>query len=222
MITFAFMAKKKKKYYVVWEGNEPGIYDNWNDTQLQIKGYPNAKYKSFKTLEEAEAAYHGNFSEHISQGRKGDKKKTPTQVNLNHFPEILKDSISVDAACSGNPGKMEYQGVETFSGLQLFHVGPLNGGTNNIGEFLALVHALAMFEKKENTHTTIYTDSRTAIAWVRNKKVKTTLKETPYNKKIFGLIDRAISWLKKHKHRNPIIKWETSKWGEIPADFGRK
>ena len=214
------MAKSKKKYYVVWEGSTPGIYDSWNETQLQIKGFPNAKYKSFKTLEEAEAAYQGTYHENIS--RQGEKKSKAPKVNVLEISEIIRDSISVDAACSGNPGSMEYQGVETISGLQLFHLGPLNGGTNNIGEFLAIVHAMALLEKKGNTHTTIYTDSRTAMAWVRNKKVKTTLKKTLYNQKVFILIERALRWLNHHSHRNPVVKWETSKWGEIPADFGRK
>jgi ribonuclease HI len=214
------MAGKKKKYYVVWEGNNPGIYDNWNATQLQIKGFPGAKYKSFKTKEEAETAYSGQYYDHISTGSKSTSP-SPSKA-LEDINEIIKDSITVDAACSGNPGKMEYQGVETFTKSQLFHVGPLDGGTNNIGEFLALVHALALFQKEGNSHTTIYTDSRTAMAWVRNKKVKTTLKASPYNKKIFELIDRAITWLERNKHRNPIVKWETGEWGEIPADFGRK
>ena len=214
------MAKSKKKYYVVWEGNVPGIYESWNETQLQIKGYPNAKYKSFKTLEEAKEAYAGNYFENISSNT--NKNKKVGKVDISNVSEIIKDSISVDAACSGNPGKMEYQGVETLSGLQLFHLGPLNGGTNNIGEFLAIIHAMALLEKKGNKHTTIYTDSKTAIAWIRNKKVKTTLKRTAYNHKIFDLIDRALKWLKTHSHRNPVVKWKTSEWGEIPADFGRK
>ena len=117
---------------------------------------------------------------------------------------------------------MEYQGVETFSGAQLFHVGPMEDGTNNIGEFLALVHALARFHKMKNEHTSIYTDSRTGMAWVRKMKVKTTLKRTPRNQEIFELILRAEKWLQSHSHRNPIVKWNTEEWGEIPADFGRK
>jgi ribonuclease HI len=213
------MAKSKKKYYVVWQGQEPGVYESWNETQLQIKGYPNAKYKSFKTKEEAFAAYNGTYEENITRGK---SKIRTASIRHEDNASIIKDSISVDAACSGNPGQMEYQGVETITGLQLFHLGPMAGGTNNIGEFLALVHALAMLEKKKNTHTSIYTDSRTAMAWVRNKKVKTTLQKNRVNAPIFDLIDRALKWLETHTHRNPIVKWDTENWGEIPADFGRK
>ena len=135
---------------------------------------------------------------------------------------IIKESIAVDAACSGNPGNMEYRGVYTKTKEQIFHQGPFPQGTNNIGEFLALVHGLAFLKKEGRDITPIYSDSRTAIAWVRNKKVKTELERTPRNEQIFELIERALKWLNSNTYKNPIIKWETEDWGEIPADFGRK
>ena len=54
---------------------------------------------------------------------------------------------AVDAGCSGNPGPMEYRGVDMRTGKQIFHFGPIQG-TNNIGEFLAIVHALALMEQR--------------------------------------------------------------------------
>ena len=87
--------------------------------------------------------------------------------------EVIANAWAVDAACSGNPGPMEYQCIDLQTGAQVFHYGPIHG-TNNIGEFLAIVHA------------------------------------------------RAENWLRTHPINIPIIKWETKKWGEIPADFGRK
>ena len=210
---------KKKKYYVVWEGNEQGIFDNWTDCQLQIKGYPGARYKSFKTLEEAEAAFGGNASDFI---RKGGKKSSNNKILRPDHPDIIWDSIAVDAACSGNPGIMEYRGVNTKTVYEFFRQGPFQRGTNNIGEFLALVHALAYLKKEGKDSLVIYTDSRTAMSWVRNKKVKTTLKKTGQNAILFELMDRGITWLKNNSYKNPIIKWDTKSWGEIPADFGRK
>ncbi|GLR16658.1 ribonuclease H1 domain-containing protein [Portibacter lacus] len=206
---------KKKKYYVVWQGHEPGIYESWNACQQQIKGYPAAKYKSFSTESEAKNAFHGNYHDHITKA----KKKSPS---FGSRDAILKNTWSVDAACSGNPGLMEYRGVETDTGIQLFHQGPFKKGTNNIGEFLAIVHALALLQKTGDHNRIIYTDSRTAMAWVRNKKVKTMLKREPVNEILFDLIDRAVNWLKNNKYQNKIVKWETKEWGEIPADFGRK
>jgi ribonuclease HI len=154
-------------------------------------------------------------SSKTSKGVKG-------QQDLSKFgTKIISNSISVDAACSGNPGLMEYRGVHTVSREEIFRQGPHKDGTNNIGEFLALVHALA-FLKKMQSNTPIYTDSRTAMAWVRNKKVKTTLNKTAKNANLFDMMDRAIKWLKSNTYTNKIIKWDTKNWGEIPADFGRK
>ncbi len=136
-----------------------------------------------------------------------------------NFPKI---SISVDAACSGNPGIMEYQGVETNTKRRLFHQGPFRDGTNNIGEFLALVHGLGYLKKHGYDSVPIFTDSVTAMAWVRNKKAKTKLDRTAHNAILFDLIERAENWLKTNTYNNPILKWDTENWGEIPADFGRK
>lgn len=209
------MAKNKQKFYVVWEGLSPGIYDNWNECQKQINGFAGAKYKSFKTFAEAEKAYAGSYWEVVES----KKKKSP--INLELFAhEIDDNSITVDAACSGNPGMMEYRGVETFTGLELFRQGPYKHGTNNIGEFLAIVHALALFQNRQDV--IIYTDSRTGLAWMRNKKVKTTLIKNSETELIHKMLHRAETWIKTNEYKNPILKWNTSKWGEIPADFGRK
>ena len=133
-------------------------------------------------------------------------------------------ALAVDAACSGNPGPMEYRGVLLYDGHPtervIFHYGPVHG-TNNIGEFLAIVHALALLENKGYIMD-IYTDSVTALAWVRNKKAKTTLERTPATEPLYNLIARAENWLRTHTFRVPIHKWDTSVMGEIPADFGRK
>ena len=209
---------KNKKYYVVWDGVTPGIYDNWEDCKLQITGYPNARYRAYKTLAEAESAYSGVMD---SGSKKTKNKQIGQDQNLSRS-NVIWDSIAVDAACSGNPGVMEYQGVQTRDGTQLFHQGPFKQGTNNIGEYLALVHALALLKKEGKHDTPIYTDSRTALAWVRNKRVKTTLKRTHNNAILFNLVKRATVWLENNTYNNPILKWDTKNWGEIPADFGRK
>ncbi len=213
------MSAKKQKYYVVWDGNNPGIYDSWVECQLQIKGYPGAKYKSFKTKDEATQAFRDGFSSHI--GTKKNKVKSTRVISKNHS-DIIQHSLSVDAACSGSPGILEYQGVWTDTTKQVFHVGPFPYGTNNVGEFLALVHGLSLLQKKEMLDMPIYSDSRTAMAWVRNKQVKTTLVKNDTTKQLYQLVERAQKWLKTNTFKNPVLKWETEKWGEIPADFGRK
>lgn len=213
------MAKKKQKYYVVWAGHNPGIYESWEDCQIQTKTFSNPQFKSFPTLEEAVEAFRGDYWDYA--GKKSSTSK-PTMATLSAAAkkEIVWDSIAVDAACSGNPGVTEYQGVNTKSKKQLFHV-KLDIGTNNIGEFLALVHALAMF-KKAGKNTPIYTDSKTAMSWVRKKKANTKFARKPTTEYTHQLIERAEKWLKANTFTNPILKWKTEEWGEIPADFGRK
>jgi len=211
------MSKAKSKFYVVWVGLKPGIYKTWKECQAQITGFPNAKYKSFKSEAEAKEAFRGSAADFISK-----KSTQPTQSFKNHLDKIDQNSICVDAACGGNPGLMEYRGVTTMTGEELFRIGPLKQGTNNVGEFLALVHALAFLKKLGREEVAIYSDSRTAMAWVRNKKIKSTLKQTDQNKDIFILISRALTWLSKNSYKTKILKWDTANWGEIPADFGRK
>lgn len=136
-------------------------------------------------------------------------------------PEVTADAWAVDAACSGNPGPMEYRCVDLATGATVFHFGPMHG-TNNIGEFLAIVHALALMDKQGITGKTIYSDSRNAILWVGKKQCKTKLARTPKTEQLHQIIGRAETWLRTHSVRTPIVKWETGKWGEVPADFGRK
>lgn len=215
------MGKPKQKYYVIWEGTETGVFSSWTEVLLRTKGFPGAKYKSFPTLEMAKSAFKDSYRDHFdysSDGGKSPKKEPAKKPPV----DLYRPAWAVDAACSGVPGPVEYRGLDLESGFQLFHQGPFKQGTNNIGEFLAIVHALALLDKKGDQVTAVYTDSRTAMAWVRLKKAKTTLARTKINAPLFELVDRAELWLKTHSPKNKIIKWETDLWGEIPADFGRK
>jgi len=219
------MAKKSPKFYVVWEGHKPGVYTSWPECQNQIAGFSKAKYKSFSTLAAAEKAFQDPADEHWGKsGSKGAAKTKTPKRTLEQLKEFGVDmtAIAVDAACKGNPGPLEYQGVEIESNIQLFHQGPFPDGTVNIGEFLAIVHALALLQHGGNTERVIYSDSRIGIAWVKAKKCKTKMTQTVENKTLFQLVARAETWLKNNPVKNPILKWETKVWGEIPADFGRK
>ena len=135
--------------------------------------------------------------------------------------EVKAEAWAVDAGCSGNPGPMEYQAVDLQTGAQVFHYGPVHG-TNNIGEFLAIVHALALMEQRGIHNKVVYSDSYNAILWVKKKQCKTKLVRNEQTENLFKMIARAENWLRTHTISTPVIKWETAKWGEIPADFGRK
>ncbi|MDE5827024.1 MAG: ribonuclease H family protein [Duncaniella sp.] len=211
----------RRKFYVVWNGFATGVFDSWEECQLQIKGYPNAKFKSFDSQEAAVEAYRGDPVQQLDL-LKAIAKGPTVKVNYEAIPEIKLDALAVDAACSKNPGPVEYQGVWVRTGERIFRIGPLEGGTNNIGEYLALVHGLALLQKQGKPNTPIYTDSRTARSWVRNRQPKTTLKPTAKNAQLFEMLRRATAWLQTHEITNPILTWDTPNWGEIPADFGRK
>lgn len=243
------------KYYVVWRGREPGIYNTWEECQQQVVGFPAATYKSFKTEAEAQQAFTDGAELHVTQraisvptdtaqatsdeakgqhvdentqkyktSRKGEVANPPDWRNdtvLPLPPEVKADAMAVDAACSGNPGPMEYRGVYLATGQEIFHYGPVHG-TNNIGEFLAIVHALALLKQKGRTMT-IYSDSRNALMWIKARKCRTKLARTPRTEQLFQLIERAENWLRTHDYTDiPLLKWETKRWGEVPADFGRK
>ncbi|TXE12871.1 ribonuclease H [Seonamhaeicola algicola] len=213
------MSKKKKKYYTVWKGHKTGIFESWNDCKAQINNFEGAQYKSFATFDEAKKALKGNYFDYV--GKNKSFKSELTEAQLKKIGQPNYNSIAVDAASSGNPGKMEYRGVDTKTKKQLFIQGPFDEGTNNIGEFLAIVHGLA-FLQKHDSNRIIYTDSRTAISWVKKKKCNTKLERNTKNKTLFDLIERAEHWLKTNTYITIIVKWETKAWGEIPADFGRK
>lgn len=215
----------KPKFYAVWHGNPPGLYTSWEACQKAIKGISGAQYKSYASRAEAQRALDGSYKAAVEAGKKqSGRSRSKSELSAAERARIGAPnlySIAVDAASSGNPGRMEYRGVDTQTGKVLFHKGPFERGTNNIGEFLALVHGLAHL-KKEGSDRVIYTDSRIAMGWVRKKKCGTKLAPHSSNKILFELIARAESWLRDNAYKTPVVKWETKAWGEIPADFGRK
>lgn len=219
----------KQKYYVVWEGKNPGVYGTWAECQAQTDHFTGAKYKSYESRAEADAAYKagwkGNWGTGAAASGAGKSKSASTfkrsTTAAESSEEIDYDSISVDVGTRGNPGPVEYKGVDTQTGDLIFSCGPIKKGTNNLGEFLAIVHALALLNK-EGSNRTIYSDSVNAMKWVKQKKVATTLPRDASTEEIWTLIDRAERWLQTNTYKNKVLKWQTKEWGEIKADYGRK
>lgn len=208
-------SKPKNKFYVVWRGAQPGIYTTWEACKKQVMGFDGAQYKSFTSIEEAQQAFANPYE--VVKGTKGKKDL----ATLTTAEKPILESISVDAACQGNPGKLEFRGVFTETETPLFARGPYEMGTVNIGEFLALVLALA-YCKKHKLKYPIYSDSLTAISWVQRKQVNTKLVRTPQNEQLFVMLINAQNWLRTNNYSTTILKWKTDIWGEIPADYGRK
>lgn len=200
----------KNKFYVVWNGRQVGIFSTWDSCKMQIEGFKGAQYKSFPDRESAEQAF-----------KAGYQQSTVSQQPTANGPQPIGQSIAVDAACSGNPGKMEFQGVFVETKTHLFKSPVYEQGTNNIGEFLAIVYCLA-WQKKNNLNYPIYSDSVNAQKWVREGACKTKITENEKNRPLFDVIRWAENWLRTNSFRVPVYKWRTEIWGEIPADFGRK
>ncbi|MCQ2327484.1 MAG: ribonuclease H family protein [Bacteroidales bacterium] len=233
--------KHKQKYYVVWVGRKTGIFNKWEDCKASVEGFERASYKSYDTYEEAEYAfktpgynfhqqkpeskpqkqYHHIPKEALYTSYQEQLRKEQIQNGANPFEHLpILDSLATDAACSGNPGVMEYQGVYVKTGKRLFYYkAPL--GTNNIGEFLGIVHGLS-YMKRHSYPQPLYTDSVNAIKWVKEKKCKTKLPLNDETKELYDYIHRAEEWLRNNTYTTKILKWDTDNWGEIPADFGRK
>ncbi|GIW26281.1 viroplasmin family protein [Meiothermus sp.] len=205
--------KSKSKHYVVWKGRQTGIFSSWPEAEAQVKGFVGAQYKAFASLDEARRAFAGKYQDYQGQQAR--------QTRLLHAPPPIIPSYCVDAACSGNPGRLEYRCVDTETRKEIFRRGPFAQGTNNVGEFLAIVEALMLCQEKGLTWP-IYSDSVNAIAWVKAKKARTNLVRTEQNAELFERVARAEAWLRSHTYPNPILKWQTESWGENPADFGRK
>lgn len=226
---------KKQKYYVVWQGKQPGIYTDWDACREQVAGVQGAQYKGFDTLAEAEAAIKLPYSASVTvktpeKSPNSTTGKTGilivdndgmTAIRPDAQPPLpVLDALAVDAACSGNPGIMEYQGIYIPTRTQVFHYRAPKG-TNNIGEFLAIVHGLS-YMKKHHLNQIIYSDSVNAMSWVRQKTCKSKLPDDATTAELWDFVHRAENWLRTNTYTTEIRKWDTDRWGEIPADFGRK
>lgn len=210
-----------RKYYVVWEGRAPGIYDSWEECRIQVEGFPDARYKAYTSLNAATEAFRGNPAEQLSFARALGRQLAALPDRATS-QEIRRDALAVDGACACNPGPMEYRCVRVSDGVEIFHVGPLEGGTNNIGEYLAIIHAAALLAQRGLYDVPIYSDSKTALSWVRRGHSNSHIEPDGRNGKVLDMLARADAWLAANGVRNPLLKWDTALWGEIPADFGRK
>jgi len=205
---------KQKKYYTVRKWKQIWVFDNRDDCKRSVQWFQWAEYKSFLSRVVAEEALKQSYKKIV-------KSKTTINILDTEIP-FEKKSIAVDAACSGNPGVMEYRGVELEKSWKQIFIQKFEIWTNNIGEFLAIVHGLSYLKEEKLEKFAIYTDSKIAINRVLKKKSKTKLEKTEQSKNLFEIIKRAEQRLQNNKYKTKIIKRDTKNRWEIPADFGRK
>ncbi len=211
--------KSKNKFFVVWVGHKPGIYESWPDCQAATSGYPDARFKGFPTRAAAEAAFKAGSAEYWGTGK---HVSALSDDQLKQIGQPISPSLCVDAAWHVETKVMEYQGVWLPDGTPAFARGPFEQGTNNVGEFLAIVHGLALLQQRGST-CPIYSDSLTARSWVQGKTVNSkSMQKGDTSAQINQLVERAVRWLGANEYDNRVLKWETEAWGENPADYGRK
>jgi ribonuclease HI len=216
------MAKSKYSCYVVWAGRKPGIYTTWDETNAQVKGFAGAQYKGFVTRQEAETAY----ARPAPYGHNASAPKTAADIQADTAPSaeviaLVGPCLVVDASCVGNPGPMEYRVVLLPENQIIYNSPKYALGTNNIGEFLAIVQALRHCQQ-HGLALPIYSDSITGLAWLRKKTCASELSKSPATAALWETISAAEQWLAANPYKNPVHKWNTDEWGEIPADYGRK
>jgi len=211
------MWKTEKKFYAVRKWKKIWIFESRDECKDSVNWFSDAKYKWFSSREDAEKAQKEWWEKYYEVKNVVKKEK----VSNDDIPFFAK-SIAVDAACSGNPWEMEYRWIDLQTWEEIFHE-KFKIWTNNIGEFLAIVHWLNYLKDKGDK--VIYSDSRIAISRVNQWKCKTQIKIDEWNpdfERILKTVERAEKWLKENWINNKILKWNTEEWWEIPADFWRK
>lgn len=210
---------KKNKFYVVFRGLHPGVYATWDECRVNVSGFPRASFASFKNEAEARQAFAvGDLSK-----CKEEAERLKKELWMHSEPMVGGVCLVVDAACSGFPGPVEFRGVLLPSMAEAFKFGPYAGGSNNIGEFLAIVTGFRWLRER-GMSIPVFSDSRCAIGWVMSDdgKCNTGAEPPPILAKE---IESAERWLRgpwAAAYKKLLRKWDTESWGEIPADFGRK
>lgn len=212
---------KQVKYYVVWNGRKKWVFNNRPQAEKSVRWFPSAQFKSFLTKAEADSAFAGDYEDYKGVDTKWQQL---SDAEKSRYGQPDKNSICVDAACSGNPWDLEFRGVDLKTKKELFRYGPFKNWTTNIGEFLALVVGAKLIVENASHHDkTLYSDSKIALWRLQKGKCRTQLQQTPQNDQIFQRIQKAEEWLSRHDISTlSIKKRHTKAWGEIPSDFGRK
>ena len=170
-----------KKYYVVWQGLKPGIYDSWPQAQAQVKGRKDAQFMGFESFEQASQAYAQPYAKALAARNKasgkantsGKKSSTNSKATIKAKTKAaaIKNSADVniysDGACSPNPGK-------AGTGIAIYYGDKLNSlwyglfepnGTNNSAELYGLLEAFKMAQHfvKQNLSVQVLSDSKYSI-----------------------------------------------------------
>lgn len=193
------------KYYVVWRGHSPGIYENWNACKAQVKGFKYSYYRVFPTFKSANEAFGLSLTEF----------KRRQQFKENTF-NLRPNSIVVSS-------KYEEKNMETvFTAFKvgdppeiLFRTAICGKSTHNIVQFLALAASIK-YCYENGLKSPIYSDNPVALKWIRDRKINSQVIRSDRNQEVFDLVDEAIYWLNCNSYNNQLIEWDVEKHGYLP------
>lgn len=213
--------EKRAKFYVVFKGRKPGVYKTWDECQRNTAGYPGASFSSFTSETEAYQAFAvGDLAEWKKKARGLQDER------WSHAPPMRNGTfLVVDAACSGYPGPVEFRGVLMPGRAEAFKFGPYQAGSNNIGEYLAIITGFRWLHER-SMNIPVYSDSKVAIGWVLGEGIcKTNMTKDQMGSVLQREVESAERWLRgpwAPTYKKLLHRWDTEEWGEIPADFNRK
>jgi len=162
-----------KKYYVVWEGRERGIFTDWDTCKRQVDQFAGARYKSYKTRQEAEIAFRSSAAAAFKKAKATPKPKRssasgPKTYSVDEIASLdVSTKIFADGGCDPNPGKAA-SGVAVYrdGAVADLWYGLFNpAGTNNTAELNALHQSLLLAQREiaEQQSVAIFCDSKYAI-----------------------------------------------------------
>lgn len=201
------VAKSKKKYYVVWRGRETGIFTSWDACLRSVNDFQGALFRGYSTWEEAHDAHLNGYWREVAK----NKAVTPTT-------EVIRHSFATDAVHNAD-GTFSYFITDIEQSRTIYRSPSFHDSNLNVCRFLAIVHALAILTKTSDTRP-VYSPSATAISWVSRRECRTSLCRTLGNTVTFDLIIRAGRFLADNLMSNPILRWESESWGEVPNISG--
>ena len=169
-----------RKFYVVWVGRETGVFTSWPHTKRQVHNFPQAKFKAFKTQEEAETAFtadHSALSDKSAErkAKASSRKTNSTRTVPNSDGPLMKTfdlDVYCDGACDPNPGKSA-SGVAVYRDGRLAELwyGLYNPhGTNNSAELNALHQAFHIAKEniEKGKEVRVLCDSKYSINCITN------------------------------------------------------
>lgn len=200
----------KKKFYAVAKGRNPGVYTSWPEAEIQVKGYPGAKFKGFASLTDAK-----EWVENPPDWQ--PKKRTITKKNRVARNEILVPSadcieIYTDGGAINNPGPGGYGVVILVDDTSKELSGGYRYTTNNRMELMACIKGIEALPTRKRK-VALFSDSKYVVngfskgwakGWRKRKWMKSDGKPAVNPdlwKKLLDLtegLNISFQWVKGH------------------------